>query len=314
MAGPALNDRKIWLDGRLVPWSDATVHVLSQSIQRGTLVFDVMACYPSAEGTAILGFHEHVERFGRSAELNGMDLPLDLAGIREAIGETVRANPGAQVVKISAYYPGFSLDVLPADTHPAIAIAAFALVDVLGGEAPAAGEPLMVRPARLQIARLVKAPPRVISPKLKVAAGYTTAAAAKAHARRDRFDDILFLDETGNVAESSTQSLLLVKGDTLFAPPLEYVLEGVTRRAVLEFAEDESIPIRIEPIPRTLLDEADEAFLAGTTLNVWAVERIEERKFLAAVPGPVTQRLIDRFDRMIAGQDPVFGRRWLQPV
>jgi branched-chain amino acid aminotransferase len=303
-----LQERKIWLDGRLEPWDAATVHVLSQSIQRGSLVFDVIACYPTPEGPALFGGREHVDRFLRSAALNSMDLPLDREGLLQAISQTVRANPDAQVVKLSAYYPSFSLDVLPADLHPSIAIAAFHLTDVL----PPGTK---LRPsARLQLAATIKTPPRVLSPQVKIAAGYTAAATAKVRARREGFDDILFLNEKGEVAESSTQSFLVVRAGMILAPPTDYVLEGITRRAALELAEDEGIPIRIESIPRSMLEEAEEAFLTGTTLNVWAVEHVEPRKFPEPVPGPVTARLQARFDRMIQGRDPVFSPRWIQPI
>jgi branched-chain amino acid aminotransferase len=308
LAPERFSHRKIWLDGRLVPWPEATVHVLGQSIQRGSLVFDVMACYEVAGRPRVLGLREHSERFLRSAELNGMDLPLDLDGVLEAIGETVRANPGADLIKISAYYPGLSLDVLPSDPHPSVAVAAVAFADVLPP-----GTTVAPRPARLQIAEPTKTPPKVLSPRLKVAAGYTAAAVAKARARREGFDEILFLDETGNVAEASTMSFLVVQAGTIHAPPLEYVLDGITRRAVLEMAEEESIPVRVAPISRDLLEQAEEAFLVGTSVNVWPVERIDERKLPAPIPGPVAQRLISRFERVLEGNDPL-SPRWLQPV
>ncbi len=304
-----LRERKIWRDGRLVPWADSTVHVLSHSIQRGSLIFDVMAAYETASGPVVLGMKEHVARFRRSADLNAMDLPMDEAGISAAISEVIRANPGAEIVKISAYYPGISLDVLPVDPHPSVAIAACALADLMPG-----GLPARVRAARLQVAVPIKAPPRVLSPQVKIAAGYTAAATAKARARQDGFDDILFLDENGDIAESSTQSFLLIREATLHAPSTDYVLEGITRRAVLELAEDEGIPIRVAPVSKDVLGSLDEAFLAGTSMNVWPVERIDDRTLPAPVPGPVTSRLGERFERMIKGEDPTFSPRWMQPV
>lgn len=305
----SLADRKIWMDGRLIPWEEATVHVLSTSTQRGVLAFDVVPCYPTPRGPALLGLREHTERFCRSAELLAMDLPLDLEGILAAIWETVRANPECNIVKYTAVYGNFSLDVLPAQSHPSIVIAAFSLEDVLPP-----GTALFLRPARLQLAGPPKMPPKVISPQAKVAAGYTAASVAKARARQDGFDDILFLDEIGNVAESSTQSFMLVRGGEIHVPPLDYVLSGITRRAALELAADEGIAVRVAPIPKSELYEAEEAFLTGTTVNIWPVERVDEHKFSAGVPGPVSQRLGDRFERMIKDEDPVFSPRWMQTV
>jgi branched-chain amino acid aminotransferase len=304
-----LHARRIWVDGRLVPWVEATVHVMSQSIQRGSLVFDVMPCYGEPGKPKVFGLREHAERFRRSAELNGMDLPLDLEGILAAIRETVRANPGAEIVKISAYYGAVSLHVLPAEARPSVAVAALALADVLPPSA------LRRRPSvRLRVADATKIPPRSLSPQLKVAASYAGAAAETARARREGFDEILYLDEKGRVAEGSSQSFLLVHRGTLRAPPLDYVLDGITRRAVLEIAADEGIPVRVAPIQRRALEEAEEACLVGSSTNVWPVECIDDRKFPEPTPGPVTKRLADRLERLLAGDDPVLSPRWLQPV
>ena len=143
-----LDERKIWLDGELVAWDRATVHVLSQSVQRGSLVFDVMSCHWLPDGAAVFGLRAHCRRFLNSANLSEMALPMRLDGIVNAIGETVRANPGAQIIKISAYYPSVSLDVLPRDKQATIAIAAFSAEDIYGRAAALFAS----RPAELQIA------------------------------------------------------------------------------------------------------------------------------------------------------------------
>jgi branched-chain amino acid aminotransferase len=311
MPAEGLASRRIWVDGALVPWERATVHVLGQSIQRGTLVFDFMGVYALPKGPAIFGLREHVERFLRSAELNGMQLRLGPDEIAHAIGETVRANPGAEFVKASAYWPGIGLDVLPTDPAPSVAIAAFGYEEIVGRPRPPAGAR---KPARLQIADAIKLPASVLSPQVKIAAGYTHAAVAKARAREAGFDDILFLDARGDVAESSTQSFFLVDQGIVRTAPLEVVLDSITRRAVIELARDERIPLKEEPVPRSVLDSAEEAFLVGTTTDVWAVERVNGRRFSPPVPGPTTKRLADRLARVLAGRDPDFSPRWMQPI
>ncbi len=311
MPAPDVANRKIWLDGALVPWERATVHVLGQSIQRGTLVFDFMGIYPLPGGPTIFGLREHVERFVRSATLNGMRLRIGADEITRAIGATVRANPGAEFVKASAYWPGIGLDVLPTDPAPSVAIAAFGYEEIVLRARPPANAR---KPARLQIAEAIKLPASVLSPQVKIAAGYTHAAVAKARSRDAGFDDILFLDARGDVAESSTQSFFLVEHGILRTAPLEVVLDSITRRAVLELARDERIPVKDEPIPRGVLDTAEEAFLAGTTTDVWPVERVNERAFGPPVPGPTTQRLADRLARVLAGKDPELSARWMQPI
>ncbi len=305
----SVDERRIWVAGELRPWHDVNVHVLSQSAQRGSLVFDVMSCHWLAAGPAVFGLTPHVERFLNSARLSGMALPLDLAGISAAIGDTVRANPGAEIVKMSAYHAGVSLDVLPRDPEATIAIAAFSVRDIY----PGAGSPARPSPASLQIADTRKMPPWVMSPQAKLAAGDLYTAVAKAEAREKGFDDVLLLDERGELAESSTQSFLLVESGTLLAPGYDYVLRGVTRRAVIELARDEDIPVREEVLPRDLLERADEALLCGTTINVWPVARIDELRLPAHCPGPVTQRLGQRLGALLAGTDPLCAR-WIEPL
>ncbi len=305
----SVDERRIWVAGELRPWHDVNMHVLSQSAQRGSLVFDVMSCHWLAAGPAVFGLTPHVERFLNSARLSGMALPLDLAGISAAIGDTVRANPGAEIVKMSAYHAGVSLDVLPRDPEATIAIAAFSVRDIY----PGAGSPGRPSPAALQIADTRKMPPWVMSPQAKLAAGYLYTAVAKAEAREKGFDDVLLLDERGELAESSTQSFLLVESGTLLAPGYDYVLRGVTRRALIDLARDEDIPVREEVLPRDLLERADEALLCGTTINVWPVARIDELRLPAPCPGPVTQRLAQRLDALLAGTDPLCAR-WIEPL
>ena len=125
---------------------------------------------------------------------------------------------------------------------------------------------------------------------------------------------MLLLDERGDVAESSTQSFFLVEDGTLYTAPLDYVLAGITRRVVLEFAADEGIPAREEPVAAERLKTVDEIFMAGTTVNVWPVAQIDDHALPTSVPGPVTKRLMDRFSAMITHQDPVFSPRWMQKV
>ncbi len=300
---------RIWVDGRLVPWADATLHVLSQSAQRGSLVFDVMSCHWLASGPAVFGLRPHVLRFQNSARLSGMELGQDLDGLLRGVSEAVHANPGCEMVKMSGYYPSFSFDVLPRDARATVAIAAFSL-GAVGAARPADGPP----PARLHIAEPRKMPAWVMSPQAKLAAGYLYTAVAKAEARRAGFDDVLLLDEHGDVAESSTQSFFLVERDTLHTAPLDTVLASVTRRAVLEIAAELGMAARESaPLPRALLERADEAFLCGTSVNVWPVELVDERRFERA-PGPVTAALRGALARLLRGDDPKLGPRWLEPV
>jgi branched-chain amino acid aminotransferase len=306
----SLSERRIWVNGRLVPWAEATVHVLSQSIQRGSLVFDVMPIYWVKRGPAIVGLREHTERFERSMALGGMTAPYDVRELLGHIAETVRANPGAELVKISAYYPGVSIDVLPVDPKPDVAIAAFSVGDIVPG-----GQRANARgPARLQIAASPKMPAAVLSPQVKIAATYTHAAFAKQRARAAGFHDVLFLDTEGSLTESSAQSFFLVADGVIRTAGLDQVLDGVTRRVAIELARDLGYEVKEGRMPRELLGRASEAFLTGTTTNVWPIAQIDSLELPKPVPGPISAKLVARFAALCADEDPAFSKRWLQAV
>jgi len=305
--GPARGTRWIWVDGELLPWERATVHVMGQSVQRGSLVFDVMSCHWPEEGPAVFGLREHVDRFINSARLSGMKLALDAKGLIEAIGVAVRANPGAKSVKVSGYYPTPSLDVLPLDETASIAIAVFSPTDI---------DPSYRShdsPARLQIADPRKMPDWVQSPQAKLAAGYLYTSIAKGIARKAGFDDVLLLDQDGNLAESSTQSFFWVIDGVIHTASLDVVLAGITRHVVIELARDQGYEVREARCPRASLAQCDEVFLTGTTSNVWAVGQIDDHVWEQA-PGPVSLTLANRLETMLAGKDPKFSPIWLQPV
>jgi len=304
---PGTQDRRIWVDGELVPWDRATVHVLGQSIQRGSLVFDVMSCHWLEAGPAVFGLREHVERFANSARISGMKLALDVSAVIAAIGVTVRANPGATQVKVSGYYASPSLDVLPRDAHASIAIAAYDARDIVPDY------PLRKPPAALQVADPRKMPEWVQSPQAKLAASYLYTAIAKGHAREAGFDDVLLLDEDGNLAESSTTSFFWVSGGAIHTAPVDFVLAGVTRGVVIDLARDEGLAVHEERQPLAALDAADEAFLTGSTTRIWGVGRVDEHRWPSA-PGPITRRLAERLDRLLEGKDTKFSPAWIQPV
>ena len=313
--------RRIWIDGTLRPWAEATVHVLSHSLQRGSLVFDYMSVHDlGAEnqvglpaGAAVFRMREHIERFFHSCELMGLPLEQDASQIREAIRETVRANPGAKAVKMSAYFASVEIDVVPVDMHVTVAIAAYdPKVDIqerLPKQPPAKPEFLKLWIEKERANRRDD----IVSPQAKVSANYASPMMAKARARADGFDEIVLVDEDGHLAEGPTANLFLVNdaGEVL-TPPARKVLHGVTRSSIIELAKAEGIPLReAELLPAELI-EASEAFLTGTTAGVWPIESVD-RRALSHCPGPVSMKLRERFKRVASGDDPEFTH-WLTPA
>jgi len=303
--------RTIWLDGRLVPWSECTVHVLSHSMARGSLVFDYMSVHATPRGPAIFRLPEHVGRFLKSVELVGLPLAQGEPELRRACIEAVRANPGAKVVKLNAFLPSVEVDVVPVDDHVAVAAAAYdPWEDVQARKAvPPARPPKTVR-LWLEKERRQRRPD-ILHPHAKVAANYTSAMYAKWQARKRGFDEILFVDEQGFLAEGPTTNFFLVDGDgALRTPPEHGVLLGVTRRSVIALAEAEGRKVMEEPLRPEALFGAAEAFLTGTSAGVWPIASVDGRPIGRVCPGPVSEALGARFRRVAAGEDPAFAS-WL---
>jgi branched-chain amino acid aminotransferase len=274
---------------------------------RGSLVFDYMSVHGTARGPAIFRLGEHVGRFLKSVELVGLPLARKEAALRRACIEAVRANPGAKVVKLNAFLPSVEVDVVPVDDHVAVAAAAYdPWEDVQAQKAtPPARPPKSVR-LWLEKERRQRRPD-ILHPHAKVAANYTSAMYAKWHARRRGFDEILFVDEQGLLAEGPTTNFFLVDGDgALRTPPEQGVLLGVTRRSVIALAEAEGRKVLEEPLRPEALFGAAEAFLTGTSAGVWPIESVDGRAIGSACPGPVSDALGARFRRVVAGEDPAF--------
>jgi branched-chain amino acid aminotransferase len=308
-------DRLIWLDGELVPWDRATVHVLSHSLQRGSLVFDYMSIHDTPRGSAIFRLDLHVQRMLRSCELMGLPIRLGERELSEAICAAARANPGARAVKASAYFASVEVDVVPMDDRVTVAIAAYDpqrdIIDRLPGERKASKR----SPIRLWLEKQAhQRREDIVSPHAKVSANYASSMTAKARALREGFDEILLVDEDGFVAEGPTTNVFLVdESGTLLTPPEMKVLKGVTRESIIELAKADGLPVRVEAVRPEQLFAAAEVFLTGTTAGVLPVESIDGRAVGEQCPGPTSKALHKHFKQVEAGEDPAFAH-WLTPV
>jgi branched-chain amino acid aminotransferase len=306
----ATPDRRIWLDGALVPWDEVTVHVLSHSLQRGSLIFDYMSVHATPRGPAVFRLAEHLERFQHSAALVGLPLERGLAELSEAVVETVRANPGATAVKISAYLPSIEVDVVPMDPRVSVAIAAYDPIrDIVlrKGARPPWRATLRLHVERDRRNRRDD----ILPPQAKAAAQYLSPMAAKWAAREAGFDEVLLLDAEGFVAEGPTTNLFWADAEgTLHTPPESQVLHGITRRSILEIAKHDGIPARESRARPEELAAAAEVFITGTTAGVWPVESIDGRPVGSGAPGPLSARLKARLEQITSGADPDF-EHWL---
>jgi branched-chain amino acid aminotransferase len=277
------------LDGELVPWDRATVHILSHSLQRGSLIFDFLSVHETPRGP--------------SGEEIG-----------EAIVLTVRANPGATVVKVSAFIGSIEIDVVPADDRVSLAVAAYEPEADIAARKPAGSAPASAA-LRLWIEKERRNRRRdIIAPQAKVAANYVSPMGAKWEARRRGFDDVLLVDEDGYIAEGPTTNVFCFDAEgALRTPPDRNVLLGVTRSAVIELAGQEGTDVREHAVSREDLLEAREVFLTGTAAGISPVVEIDRQTIGDGAAGPKTLALRARLEAITRGGDTAFDH-WLTYV
>lgn len=301
MSGPV--ERAAWLDGEFVTPESIQLPLLAHAVQRGSLVFDVLDVVVTESGRFGLAAREHVERFLRSARL--MDLPVAYGAddLLAVAGRLAAAVDAPRFVRLCAWWGGETALVTPAlDDVPRVAV-----LCTTGPRLVIEREAVSVR-----IAEAVKLPPEVLPPAVKVAASYTHGALATRQARAAGFDEIVFRDVDGHLAESAVMSLLVVVDGVVCTAPDTTVLDGITRRIVVEVATDEGMAVEIAPLDGDLFDRADEAWFCSTSHPLLPIASVDGRA-LPAAPGPIGARLGVRLAALIAGTDPLSGR-WLQPL
>ena len=308
-----MRERTIWRDGEFVPWQDATVHVLSQSLQRGSLAFDYLSVYPAKRGVAMFRLRDHILRLLRTCQLVGLPIGYDAQTLIAACAATVRRNPGAKSVKISALIPSIEVELIPQDARVSVFIAAYdSAADII---AKNRGEFRHRAELTLKVERDTGSRrDDIVPPHAKVAANYTAAMTAKWRARREGFDDVVLLDENGLLTEAPTTNLFLVDGDgALVTPPASKVLLGITRDSILALAPTVGCTATERDIAVAELMQADEVFLSGTSVGVWPVLGIDRQPVGAGTVGPVTERLRTQYQAVVRGEVPAF-EHWLHYV
>jgi branched-chain amino acid aminotransferase len=297
-------ERKVWRNGKMIPWEEATVHLMSHSLARGSAIFEILAFYSTSRGTAVFRLPEHVDRLFRSAELLGMELVPSKEGVLRAVVETIQVNGIREgFVKIVGYYSEETFTVTVSDPRLDLTIFAFP-PDHFGNQGPPA--------IKVCLSRWRKLHPETVPVEAKVAAHYLNGMLARQDAQRRGFDLGVMLDTQGFLAEGSVESVFVVKDGVLMAPPLGLILSSISRRSILEAAPAIGVKIAERPIRREEILTADEIFTASTPHRVMPVSRIEERT-LGEVPGPVSRQISTLMDSITTGQDQRF-LHWLYPM
>jgi len=297
---------KIWMDGTLVNWDDAQVHVLTHALHYGSGVFEGIRCYATPNGPAVFRLTEHMERFDRSARMLLMDLGYSIEEMVEAVKETVRVN-GVQscYVRPIAFrgYGVMGLDPLPAPVNVVIAIWPWGTY--LGDEALNSGMAVGVSSWRQ---RGVNASP----PAIKATANYLNSSLARIEANKHGYAEAILLNEEGKVCEGTGENIFIVKDGALYTPPVsDGILEGITRDSIMRIARDKGYEVFERSMVRTELYSADEMFMCGSAAELVPVRSVDGR--VIGDPGPVTLDLQATYFRVVKGEEPAYAT-WLEHV
>ena len=300
-SNPVSGDAVIWRDGELIPYAEATVHVLSHAAHRGSEVFDVLRVFNGAAGPMAVGLRPHVARFLRSMELMYMEVPFDVATLEEAVRLTVVANPGSSLVKLVAAWEDVAVTSRPTSFRPTVYVTAEVVPE----------GPALAPAARVMTSSMPKIPAEILPPSLKVAASYTAGVRRQIEADRAGYDDVIYRTITTDLAEATTQSLLVVRGDRMLAPSLDRVLDGITRRLLCELAPGLGLAVEVRDVHWDEVEGADELILTSTNSLVRPVSSLDDRPY--AAPGPVADGLAAEAEKLLVG-DHELSPRWLTPM
>jgi branched-chain amino acid aminotransferase len=295
----------IWMNGEMLPWADATVHVSAHGLQYGAGVFEGMRSYDTPDGAAIFRLDAHLKRFYASAAAYELEIPFTIEELSEASLDVLRQNKlENSYLRPLAFFDEYTFSVSPKGSPVAVAVIAI----------PASAYFDASQGVRLTVSPIHRADPNVLPPTVKACGHYMVSIRAAQDAHRRGFDDAILLDNQGRVAEGSGANLLLVKdGKIVTADTESSILIGVTRDSILKIARDLGYEVTERKIAREELNTADEAFLCGTAVEVMPIREIDGHVFGDGKTGPVTQRIRQTFQDAVHGKLPQY-REWLSYV
>jgi len=296
---------KIWMDGKLIPWGDANVHVLTHTLHYGLGIFEGIRCYLCHDGkSAVFRLREHIDRFFDSGLIGGLDLPFSKKEIVSACKETLKANGlKAGYIRPLAFIGEGVMGVYPADNPVRVAIIAWSWGAYLGEEALEKG-------IRAKTSSFTRHHVNVMMTKAKISGNYVNSVLAKREAMKLGYDEALMLDTEGYVSEASGENIFIVKNGAIKTTPLTSILPGITRDSVIQIAKSKKIPLTEDKFTRDELYTAHEAFFTGTAAEITPIREVDDRRIGEGKPGPVTQELQAAFFDIVKGKNPEF-KEWL---
>jgi branched-chain amino acid aminotransferase len=293
----------IWMDGKLVPWKDAKIHVLTHSLHYGSAVFEGIRFYEAENHKpAIFRLKEHVARLFNSAKAFNMKVPFSHEQIEKAIIETVKINEiKSGYIRPLIYFGYGKMGLGLAGAPVNVSIACWPWGAYLGE-----------KPVRVKISEFMRIHPKSSVMHAKISGHYENSILASEEIHAKGYDEALLLDFEGNIAEGPGENLFIVKDNKLITPQLGKILAGITRDSIIKIAKDQSIEVQEKILKPSEVYSADEAFFTGTAAEVTSIESVDDKKMKTA-PGPITSKLKQIYSEAISGKIKKY-ESWLSYV
>ena len=297
---------KIWMNGKLVPFKNAKVHVLTHALHYSTSIFEGIRCYDTPEGSAIFRLPEHVDRFFNSAKMYSMKMPYSKKKISDAIVNTVKESKLKQCyIRPLAYYGYGTMGLTPTNNKVDVSISCW---EWKMGESKAG----KFSGAKCKISKWIRIDSKSQPMQAKSAANYSNAALARMEALNAGYDEAIMLNNKGHVAEGSAENIFVVKNGKITTPPLDAdILDGITRDSAIKLLKSNKIKVIEKNIKISDLLKADEIFMTGTAAEVKSVTRVDKTKIGNGKIGEVTKELQDSFMNTVMGKNKKFCS-WLR--
>ena len=297
---------KIWMNGKLVPFKNAKVHVLTHALHYSTSIFEGIRCYDTPEGSAIFRLPEHVDRFFNSAKMYSMKMPYSKKKISDGIVNTVNASKLKQCyIRPLAYYGYGTMGLTPTNNKVDVSISCW---EWKMGESKAG----KFSGAKCKISKWVRIDSKSQPMKAKSAANYSNAALARMEALNAGYDEAIMLNNKGHVAEGSAENIFVVKNGKITTPPLNAdILDGITRDSAIKLLKSNKSKVIEKNLRINDLLKADEIFMTGTAAEVKSVTRVNKTKIGDGKIGEVTKELQELFMDTVMGKNKKF-RSWLK--
>ena len=307
---PITPTKKIWMDGQMVDWDQAQVHVLTHTLHYGSGVFEGVRAYKTPQGVAIFRLREHTERLLASAKVLMMDVPYSLDELMDAQLQVVRENDLTDgcYLRPLVYlgYGEMGLNPLPCTVN--VAVAAWPWGAYLGDDGVANG-------VKMKISSWIRHDPNAVPTAAKITGAYVNSSLAKVEALKAGYDEAIMLGGDGRISECTGENLFVINDGVITTPPSSEAgaLAGITQNSVIEIAKDLGYEIRYEALIRTDLYLADEAFLTGTAAEIVPISSVDDRLVGDGKPGPISKRIQETYHQTVRGEVPRYAR-WLSHV